>query len=225
LHEDSCFEHPNKPAIDFAMTLIQPMPLVLASSSVPRAQMLKACGLHFSVVPSHVNEEATKKAMADEPNKALLAQALAREKALSVAVHYPDHLTIGADQLCVQDGRIYDKPLSMDAAIAQLQQLQGRAHQQMSAVCLARGDAVVWEAVECVELQMRPLSLADIEAYLEADKPLQSCGSYRYEGLGKHLFATVKGQDATIMGMPLQPLLAQLHAMGAVAFEAPRKSV
>lgn len=228
------------------MTLFQPIPLVLASGSAIRAQMLKGCGLSFSVAPSNVDEEAMKREfLAPHPNPLpkgegtrstsplgrgqnsaailgegkyeQLAAKLASAKALNVSASYPEHLTIGADQLCVLGESIFDKPMTKAAAIQQLQQLSGRTHQQISAVCIARGEDVLWQAVEVAELTMRTLTLADIEAYINADEPLKSCGAYKYESLGKHLFASVSGTDSAIKGLPLQPLIAQLHGVGAIS--------
>ena len=220
-------------------------PIVLASGSAIRAQMLKGCGLQFSVAPSNVDEEEIKRdwalgirdsgshepAKADDPmhrarserafveNNTFggLAAALAKAKALNVSPAYPEHFTIGADQLCVQENRIFDKPETRSAALAQLQQLQGSEHRQISAVCIARGDEVVWEHHEAATLTMRGLNDAEIDAYITADDPLKSCGSYKYESLGKHLFAQVDGADSVIKGLPLQALIAQLHKMGAIS--------
>ena len=202
------------------MTIAHHTPLVLASGSAIRAQMLKGCGLQFSVAPSNVDEEAIKKGFEiGDAGLGRLAGELSRAKALNVAPAYPDHLTIGADQLCVLENSIFDKPETREAAIEQLMQLQGQTHQQISAVCLARGSEVMWEHQCAALLTMRALTEAEAAAYIDADLPLKSCGAYKYESLGKHLFAEVLGEDATIKGLPLQPLLAQLHGMGAIALE------
>lgn len=195
-------------------------PLVLASGSAIRAQMLKSAGLHFSVVPGSVNEEEIKAdpALAGQKPETLAA-ALARAKALCVARDYPEHVTIGADQVCVLNETIFDKPASRQRAIEQLQQLAGQTHRQISAVCLARGQEVIWEHSQQAELTMRPLSLREIEAYVEADTPLKSCGAYCYESLGRHLFTQVTGSEDVIKGLPLQAIIARLHAMEAIGLD------
>lgn len=199
------------------MSIHHHIPLVLASGSAVRAQMLKAAGLSFSVAPSSVDEDAIKHEMKGAaPTE--LAAALARAKALDVAQHYPDHLTIGADQLCVLGAQVFDKPGSVNRAVEQLQQLAGHAHRQYSAVCLARGQELVWQQVAHAELTMRPLSVAEIEAYVAADQPLKSCGAYCYELLGRHLFARVEGTDDVIKGLPMQALIFALHEQGAIGF-------
>ena len=198
------------------MQVIAHTPLVLASSSAVRQQMLKHVGVPFSVVPSGVDESAIKEQMKGQPPQQL-AQALARAKTLHVAKQYPDRITIGADQLCVSDEGILDKPGSVENAVAQLRALSGRTHRQLSAVCLARGEDVLWEACEHAELTMRTLSDDEICGYITQDEPLHSCGAYKFESMGRHLFAQVRGNDDVIKGLPLVPLLAQLYALGAIS--------
>ena len=97
------------------MTLLQSSPLILASGSSIRQQMLKAVGLAFSVMPSGVEEDAMKAEMASAPIPELAA-ALARAKTLSVSTAHPEAYTIGADQICVHQGKILSKPGSYDRA-------------------------------------------------------------------------------------------------------------
>lgn len=194
----------------------QPIPLVLASGSPIRAQMLKSVGLSFSVVPSNVDEAKVKQGCADT-DLPQLAVRLARAKALWVAKDYPDHLTIGADQVCELEGGIINKPEGFDNAVAQLKALRGKTHHQHSAFCVVRGDQVLDEKVDTATLEVRSdLTDAAIRAYVHADRPLQSCGSYKFEQLGRHLFARAVGDHDTIKGLPLLALLAALHRLGAV---------
>ena len=198
--------------------LTQPIPLILASGSSIRQSMLRAVGLTFSVVPSGVDEDIIKRERASSPI-AERALALAQAKALSVSTGYPDHLTIGADQMCAFEGDVLDKPGSYPAAIAQLERLSGHSHQQISAVTLCRGSEVLWSHVGIATLTMRTLTRADIEAYVAADAPLQSCGAYKLESMGRHLFAAIEGDNDTIQGLPLVPLLAELHRLHAIAMK------
>lgn len=197
------------------MSIIQHIPLMLASGSAIRAQMLKSVGLTFSVVPSSVDEAALKARYESDDLRGLAAQ-LAHAKAASVAKDYQQHLTIGADQVCACEGEVLDKPGTREKAIAQLQRLSGKTHRQYSAVCVMRGDKTLWETVEVAELTMRTLSDADIEAYVDADQPLQSCGAYKFESLGRHLFADVQGDQDVIKGLPLVPLLLTLYQQQAI---------
>lgn len=191
-------------------------PIILASGSVIRQQMLKAVGLHFSVEPSGVDEDALKATHAHLPvgEKALM---LARAKTLSVSIAHPDAYTIGADQMCELDGTVFDKPGSYSNAEAQLKQLSGHTHTQNSGIVLARGEEILWEHSYAASLTMRPLTAQEISAYVAADAPLASCGSYKFESLGRHLFSHIEGDQDVIKGLPLLPLLVQLHLHGVIA--------
>ena len=198
------------------MPILQHSRLVLASGSSIRQHMLKAVGLTFSVEVSGVDEDSIKTTMQDAPIPQL-ALALARAKTLAVSPRYPNAYTIGADQICVHQGKALSKPGSYERAEAQLASLAGETHQQHCAITLARGKDVVWEYHAVAELTMRPLTTADIRAYVAADAPLSSCGSYKFEGLGRHLFGKVVGDQDVIQGLALVPLLAHLHASGVIS--------
>ena len=211
--------------------------MVLASGSAARAQILRQAGLHFSVAPSDVDEEALQ-ARLPEASPEQLAAALARAKALNVAVRYPEHLTIGCDQICalptptpllghvdfdvsqkenVENYEIFSKPGSAQKAREQLERLAGRTHYQLSGLCVAQAEQVLFETVGKAALTLRDLSEAEIAAYVAAEQPLKACGAYHYEALGKHLFAEVVGANEVIQGLPIQPLLAWLYAQGHLA--------
>lgn len=181
--------------------------------------MLKNVGLSFSVVPSGVEEDAIKAQLKGAPIPELAA-ALARVKTLSVSTQHPEALTIGADQICELEGRILSKPGSYERAEAQLAELSGKTHLQHCAVTLARGPQVLWEYYAPAHLTMRALSPAEIRAYVAADAPLASCGAYKFEGLGRYLFASIEGDQDVIQGLALVPLLAQLQSLGAVKLAA-----
>lgn len=198
------------------MAITQHAPLILASGSTIRQQMLKAVRLTFSVIPSGVEEDAIK---AQHKAAAIpeLAMVLARAKTLEVSRKNPDAYTVGADQICAHENTMLSKPGSYEKAAAQLRALSGSTHQQHSAVVLAKGDQVLWAYVATATLTMRPLSDAEIAAYITADAPLGSCGAYKFEGLGRHLFSAVEGDHDVIQGLPLVPLLAQLHAKNIIS--------
>lgn len=195
----------------------QHIPLVLASGSTIRQQMLKAVGLNFSVVPSGVEEDALKAANQHAPIPEL-ALTLARAKTLAVSNTHPDALTIGADQLCVLEGDILSKPGSYERAEAQLARLAGRTHEQHSGLIIARGGEVLWQYHDMARLTIRPLSAEEIRHYIAADAPLSSCGAYKFEALGRHLFSKVEGDHDVVQGLPLVPLLNQLQQLGAYSF-------
>ena len=190
--------------------------IILASGSAIRQQMLRAAGLEFSVEPSGFDETSLKEEMAGS-SIAEQAVRLAKEKALVVSRRNPDALTIGADQICALGDKIYSKPGSFDATEQHLRELSGNTHAQHSGAVLLKGDEVLWELHASANLTMRTLTDTEISAYVSMDKPLQSCGAYKFESAGKHLFAKIDGDHHVIQGLPLVPLLAELHARKAIA--------
>ena len=191
--------------------------LILASGSATRAALLQSARVAFGIVSPGVDEDAIKfRAEREGSAPAQTAMRLAEAKCLAVSAAQPDALVIGADQVLDLGGAILSKAPDLAAAAAQLRALAGKSHQLMSAVCAARGGAVLWRHVGAARMTMRDLPQAEIARYLaEAGSAvLSSVGAYHYEGLGVHLFSAVEGDHATILGLPLLPLLAFLRTQG-----------
>ncbi|STX50569.1 septum formation protein [Legionella busanensis] len=187
-------------------------PLILASGSKIRKQLLKSLGLEFKVIPSNSDEALLKNQLAySTPIE--LARALAADKALIVSRKYPDSYVIAADQICVMDNCYFDKPENHEVATSHLRQLRGKTHQQIAAFCIAKAGKLLFEGQDIALLSMKLISDQTIETYLQADKPYQSCGAYNYESRAKWLFTNVEGQDSTIQGLPLLPLVQALQSL------------
>lgn len=188
--------------------------IYLASTSRVRAELLQRAGLRFQVIPSPCNEDEVKETIRHLPPEDQ-AIALARAKAEAVPVFAlpegADSLIIAADQICESGKRIYSKPGNRENAIRQLQELSGKKHHLHSAISLFQGEQCLWLHVSTATLTMRKLTAEEIDAYVSLDEPYQSCGGYRIEGYGRHLFSDIKGDHDTIMGLPLVPMLTTLH--------------
>lgn len=192
-------------------------PLILASGSAIRKKLLASLGLDFKVIPANCNEEKIKQECQLEAMSFInMANELAKAKALLVSKAHPDAYVLAADQLCVQDKHYFDKPLNHETAVANLNFLSGKTHQQIAALCLAKGGEIIWEYQETASLTMYVLEKETIEAYLKRDKPYHSCGAYQYEGQGKWLFKEVIGTEDTILGLPLSPLKKAFIDLGIV---------
>ncbi len=188
-------------------------PLTLASGSQVRAALMRAAGLEFDIAVSGVDEDAIKARHGGTPDA--LALKLAEAKARAIA---RDGLVVGADQILVCDGILFDKPKDMDEARENLKKFRGRTHALVSGTVLLDDGKPVWSLAEQVTLTMRQFSDEFLEAYLldVGDDVLKSVGCYQLEGPGVQLFEAVNGDYFAILGLPLVPLLAALRARGAV---------
>ena len=197
--------------------LLQQEPIILASSSSIRFKLLQSLGIEFSVVPSHCDEDAIKASFKSESTLDL-GYALAASKALAVSLQYPEHFIIAADQLCLFEQTLLNKPLNHPTAIEHLRLLSGKEHLQIACLCIAKNNELLWQHHETAYLTLHHLSEKSIEAYLQSEKPYHSCGAYQYESQGKWLFKEVQGSEDTILGLPLLPLSNALMKLGAVRF-------
>lgn len=194
----------------------EPASLVLASGSATRRAMLSAAGIDVTVQPADVDESAVRDALLSaDPSVSheVVPLALAEAKAKAVSRGLPGALVIGADQVLSFDGRLFEKPQSVAEARQNLWELRGKSHALHSAVALAQDGSIVWHDADTAVLTMRKFSEAALDAYLDrvGDVVLTSVGAYQIEGPAIQLFEVVEGDHATILGMPLLPLIAELR--------------
>lgn len=187
-----------------------PMALILASTSPVRHAMLAAAGIQHEVRAPQVDEESIKRG--HDGDGARLAANLAAAKALSVPLK-DDDWAIGSDSVVTVEGRIFSKPGNRGEAADHLRSFSGRTMELASAVALARRGQVDWSHSDIARLDVRALSEAFIQAYLDSEWPdISYCvGVFRIEGRGVNLFDRVEGSHFTILGMPLIALLAGLR--------------
>ncbi|MXU64717.1 Maf family protein [Oceanomicrobium pacificus] len=194
-------------------------PLILASGSAARADMLRGAGLTFDTQVARVDEAAIKAAMLAEGAPARdIADTLAETKAMRVASKHPEALVLGADQILVFKGEIFDKPGSIDEAADQLRTLRGQTHELLSAAVIFEEGRPVWRHIGRAQLMMRPFSDAFLEGYLaaEGDGTLATVGSYKLEGRGAQLFTRVQGDYFSVLGLPLLEVLGFLRTRGVI---------
>jgi len=195
-------------------------PLILASASRARANMLQAAGVAIEVVPARVDEAELKIALRGQGlGAAEAAIALSELKALQVSRAHAGRLVLGADQMLDCDGAWFDKPDSIGAARDQLLALRGKRHRLTSAAVLARDGARVWHHAASAELRMRPFTDAFLDGYLgqAGSEVLSSVGAYHLEGLGAQMFDTVDGDFFVVLGLPLLPVLHILREQGMLS--------
>jgi len=195
------------------------IPVILASGSRYRRQLLEGAGIDFSVLKPELDEravEATLEGTGASPEDVALI--LAEAKATAVSEARPDALVIGSDQTLSLGDELFHKPADMAGARRHLLSLSGRTHRLNSAVVIARNGEAVWRHVSVAHMTMRMLDPGYIGRHLAAvgEAALTSVGAYQVEGRGIQLFEKIDGDYFTIVGLPLLPLLAELRKLGAI---------
>uniref|UniRef100_UPI0006D8AAC7 Maf family protein n=1 Tax=Pseudomonas corrugata TaxID=47879 RepID=UPI0006D8AAC7 len=169
------------------------LPLLLASSSIYRRELLARLGLPFVCRSPDIDESHRP----GEPPRALVER-LAREKALALAESHPAHLIIGSDQVAVLGERILGKPHTFDNAREQLLAASGTRVTFLTGLALLNSQTGACQ-VDCVPftVNMRTLDPERVERYLRIEQPYDCAGSFKAEGLGVSLFQSTEGPDAT----------------------------
>jgi septum formation protein len=185
--------------------------LVLASTSRHRRMLMERLGLPFSAVAPGVDETRSFR----EPVERLVKR-LSRAKAEAVAAAHPGALIIGSDQAAEREGEILGKPGDHAAAEAQLRAASGKYMKFHTGLCVIdTRDGRVQEHTDVTRVAFRKLSDAEIERYLRAEKPYDSAGSFKSEGLGITLFEGIESSDpSALIGLPLIALCRFLRAAG-----------
>jgi septum formation protein len=186
-------------------------PLILASASPQRRAILTQVGVPFTVAPTDVAE------LMDGAPAAVAAEN-ARRKAL--AGRHADALVLGADTIVAVDGDVLGKPRDAAQAVGYVGRLAGRAHEVVGGIALARGGVVVAEAVEVTEVVFRPLSAAEVAAYVALGEWEGRAGGYAIQGAGAALVERVAGDYLNVVGLPLARLLDLLPHGGLQALWA-----
>lgn len=183
------------------------MQLVLASTSPYRKQLLLARGINFQAQAPLCDEEKLKNPLWDGRQ---LTRFLAQAKAESLKNNFPDAYIIGSDQVLEFNGRVFGKPKTKEKALEQLSLLQGQTHELITSLYI-HSPHRTWLHTEVVTLTMHAWKTEELQAYIEADLPLDCAGSYKLEKKGLLLFKMIEAQDyESIIGLPLLKLFSIL---------------
>lgn len=196
---------------DFRRLMTLP-PLILASASPRRAELLSQLGFQFQVIPSAVSEAVHEPLTPGE-----LAQLNAYRKARLVAKHHPDKLVLGADTLVSLGPRVFGKPGSLTEASEMLLQLAGTRHYVITGVCLIHlrvHRQCIFAATTAVTF--RRLNPEQVQDYLSHSNPLDKAGGYAIQEEGDRLVERIEGSFSNVVGLPVERLEVELRKFASV---------
>ncbi len=184
-------------------------PLILASSSPRRQELLREAGFGFEVHPAHVPEER----MAGEP-PLLYACRLAQEKAQAVAQQFPGRYVLGADTIVVVDGEVLEKPRDANDAARMLRLLSGRMHRVTTAVSLAAPPRPADTRSATTLVYFSELAEAEIQRYVAGGEPMDKAGAYAIQGAAARWVQRIEGDYSNVVGLPVTLVKEMLRASG-----------
>jgi septum formation protein len=185
-------------------------PIVLASGSPRRKELLSGLGLTFTIQPSDVNEDMQGAYSPDE-----MVTLLAKRKAEAVAREVNEGLVIGSDTIVVLQQEILGKPKDEDDAFSMLSKLQGNVHTVFSGVVIIDVETGTSRVgFQSTQVKLRPLNEKEIRQYISTREPMDKAGSYAIQGLGATLVESIEGDYFTVVGLPLALTAQYLREFG-----------
>ena len=180
--------------------------IILASKSKVRKEILDKNNIENDVVPSNVDEDVVKISLLKEhASPEIISKNLAELKANKVSLKRTDQIVLGADSVIDLEGELISKPENREEAMTILKKLNGKMHHLISSVCISKNGTMIWNYTDKAELTMKNLSNKELETYLSqiSDENLYAYNVYQIEGEGRNLFDDIKGDENTIMGLPV----------------------
>ena len=196
----------------------QTSPLILASTSPWRKEVLESTGLTFSCVAPEVDEETLKPSLRNLP-VAEQAMALALYKGKGISLKNPDAYILCGDQIGAAEGCIYEKPHTNACAIKDLLNLSGKKLTYYTAAALLKNGTVVWQNVLTPSVTFRNITEEEAAAYVELEDVTGICGSCETKGIGQHLLNSKDGDFSAILGLPMAEILTALHQASVVSLK------
>ena len=183
--------------------------IILASASGIRLKILNDFGFSVKVEVGNIDEYEIKNSLLAEKFSSFdISRVLAETKAKKVSNKIYDQIVLGADQVLDLEGNIFNKPKTMELAISLMKRLNGKEHSLFSSICLSKNGSTIWMHTEQVVLKMKRFSDNFIKDYLQKVglETIKKYGVYQIEGMGKDLFVEIKGDEYSVMGMPIKQL-------------------
>ena len=183
--------------------------IILASKSKVRKEILSKNNINCTVEPSNVDEDSVKQSLLKEgATPEIISKNLAELKANKISQKRNEEIVIGADSVIDLEGEIISKPLNRDEALEILKKLNGKKHYLISSVCISKNGSMIWNYTDKASLTMKNFSVDELKEYLKkiSDDKLLSYNVYQIEGEGRSLFSSIKGDEDTIMGLPVKKI-------------------
>ena len=183
--------------------------IILASQSKVRKEILDKNDIPNKVEPSSVDEDIVKEGLLKEKaTPDIISKNLAELKANKVSLKKTDEIVLGADSVIDLDGELISKPKNREEALKILKKLNGKKHHLVSSVCISKNGSMMWNYTDKATLTMKNFSDDELKSYLSKipDNALYAYNVYQIEGEGRKLFSDIKGDEDTIMGLPIKQI-------------------
>ena len=190
------------------------MKIILASKSEVRKKILDKHKIKNEVIPSNVDEDEVKiSLLAAKASPLLISKNLAEIKSIKVSNKNPERLVLGADSVISLNDELINKPSSREEALKILKKLNNLKHYLISSVCISKNGAMIWNHSESSELKMKNLNDDQLSTYLAKieTRTLQDYGVYQIEANGLDLFEYIKGDQDSIMGLPIKNIINYIN--------------
>tara|TARA_X000001036_G_scaffold279089_1_gene259219 strand:+ start:3535 stop:4119 length:585 start_codon:yes stop_codon:yes gene_type:complete len=186
------------------------MKIILASASGVRKEILDKHEIESDVIVSNVDEDQVKEALLSRnASPLIISKNLAEIKSIKISNKYPDRIVLGADSVVSLDDKLINKPTSREEAFEILKKLNNSKHYLISSVCISKNGAMIWNYSDKSELKMKNLKEEELLKYLDKIKTetLLKYGVYQIESHGLSLFEYIKGDQNSIMGLPIKQIM------------------
>jgi septum formation protein len=186
------------------------MKIILASKSGVRKKILDNHNIENEVIVSNVDEDEIKESLLAEKASPLeISKNLAEIKSIKISAKNPDRLVLGADSVISLNDELINKPGSRDDALEILKKLNNSKHNLISSVCISKNGSMIWNHSDSSELKMKDFSEIELLDYLDKidTKTLLAYGVYQIEAGGLELFEYIKGDNDSIMGLPIKSII------------------
>ena len=190
--------------------------IILASKSEVRKQILNKNNIECVVEPSNVDEEHVKESLLKErASSEIISKNLAELKSNKVSMKKNDEIVLGADSVIDLGGELISKPKSREEAMEILRKLNGKSHFLISSVCISKNGSMIWNYTDKAKLTMKNFTDDELKNYLSkiSDETLYAYNVYQIEGEGRSLFASIEGDEDTIMGLPVKKIKEYISSL------------